>query len=340
MNAAVFHGPNSLKVAEYGLNKIGDDDVLLKVEACGICGTDFHIYKGEAPARAPLIIGHEYAGEIVQVGKNVIEFKEGDKAAINPNIHCGHCEFCKEGKINLCKNLRALGVTMNGGLAQYSIVPSSQVYVIRKDFPIEQAAFAEPLSCCVHGINQSNVKLGNSVAVLGAGTIGLMMLQLVQLSGVSKVIVVEPNEVKRNIAIELKADFVLNPLSNEFNVQFLSITNGGADIVIECVGNSSAAKSAFENVKKGGTIVLFGLSPAHSQIDLDLQMFFHKELNVKGSLLNPFTFQTAIDLLTSGKVKVDTFNLNRFSLDESQLVDLFQTNRQQAVVKNMVFPNN
>lgn len=340
MNAAVFHGPNSLKVAEYGLNKIGDNEVLLKVEACGICGTDFHIYKGEAPASAPVIIGHEYAGEIVQVGKNVKGFEEGDKAVINPNIHCGYCEFCKVGKINLCTNLRALGVTINGGLAQYSIVPSSQAYIVRKNFPIDQAAFAEPLSCCVQGINQAEIKLGDSVAILGAGTIGLMMLQLAKISGASKVIMVEPNQVKRNIALELKADYVLDPFSSEFNENFLSITSGGADVVIECVGNSEAVKSAFEYVKKGGTIVIFGLSPAHTKIDLDLQMFFHKELNVIGSLLNPFTFQTAVDLLTSGKVKVDSFNLNRFSLDESELVNLFNTNRQQSIVKNMVFPNN
>jgi L-iditol 2-dehydrogenase len=341
MLAAVFNGPNSLNISDFNLQDPGSDDVIVKVDACGICGTDFHIYRGEAPSKPPVIIGHEYAGVITEIGKHVKYLNVGNKVAINPNIHCGYCEFCKKGKINLCPNLRALGVTINGGLAQYSVVPSTQVYPVPNDFPTYYAAFAEPLSCCIHGINLADIKLGDYVAILGAGTIGLLMLQLASLKGASKIIVIEPNEEKRNIAKKLHADCALNPNSADFQDEFSLLTNNGADVVIECVGNPRAVETAFRLTKRGGTLVIFGLSPSDSSIIINLQSFFHKELNIKSSLLNPFTFQYAVDLLISGKVKVDSFMLNRCSLNELELNKLFTIpGNNQSFIKNMVFPNN
>ncbi len=187
MLAAIFEETNYIHLGTENLPKLSANEILLKVNACGICGTDFHIYEGKAPARRHVILGHEYAGEVVEVGTEVQTFKVGDKAAVNPNIHCGYCQYCKAGKINLCENLKALGVTQNGGLAEYSVVPISQAYLIPKDFSIQSAAFAEPLSCCVHGIEQAGIKLNDTVAVIGCGTIGLLMIQLAFLKGASKV---------------------------------------------------------------------------------------------------------------------------------------------------------
>ncbi len=338
MKAALYAGVKNIKVEDIVLQNIGYDDLIIKVGACGICGTDFHIYNGEAPAKVPVIIGHEYAGEVVETGKNASEFKTGNKVVIDPNIYCGYCRYCREGKINLCRNLKALGVTMNGGMAEYSIVPKKQAYLLPDNYSIKNAAFAEPLSCSVHGINQANIKAGDAVAVLGMGTIGLLMIQLARLHGASKIISIDPIEEKNRTAEDLLADYTLNPFDKYFLSDFDNITSGGADVVIECVGNQSAAELVFQLVKPGGRIVIFGLADPKAAISLNLQSFFHKELSVKSSLLNPFTFQTAVDLLVSNQINVEALNPYIIHLRSDVLDSLFSKERDKTVIKYMVLP--
>ncbi len=338
MKAALYAGIKNIKVEELSLSKIGDDDLVIKVGACGVCGTDFHIYNGEAPAKVPVVIGHEYAGEVIETGKNAAEFKIGNKVVIDPNIYCGYCRFCREGKINLCRNLKALGVTINGGMAEYSIVPKKQAYILPDNFSIKNAAFAEPLSCCVHGIKQANIKTGDTVAVLGMGTIGLLMIQLARLNGALKIIAIDPIEEKNKTAENLEVDYTFNPLDKYFLSDFENITSGGADVVIECVGNQSATELAFNLVKPGGRIVIFGLADPRAAISINLQSFFHKELTVKSSLLNPFSFQTAVDLLVSNKVNVDVLNPVEIHLQSEALDSLFSQERDKTVIKYMVLP--
>jgi 2-desacetyl-2-hydroxyethyl bacteriochlorophyllide A dehydrogenase len=339
MLAALFNSPHNLRLVDYPLTKLESDQVLVKVGACGICGTDFHIYHGKAPAKAPVIIGHEYAGEIVEKGNDVSNFSVGDKIAVNPNIHCGYCEFCKTGKIHLCRNLKALGVTVNGGFAQYSKVLVTQAYKIPGNYSVKHAAFAEPLSCCLHGIVQANIKIGDSVAIIGAGTIGLFMVQLARLKGSSKIIVFDPVPEKRKLAAELNADYVFDPADDEFISKTKEVTSGGTDIVIECAGNESAAQISLDLVRKGGTIVIFGLSSSDSFLKLNLQTLFHNELTIKSSLLNPYTFQTAVDLLITGRIKVDLFNTHYFSLEDQKLFSVFNNGGDRTISKYMVVPN-
>jgi 2-desacetyl-2-hydroxyethyl bacteriochlorophyllide A dehydrogenase len=338
MKAALYAGMRNLSVEELPLQKINDDEIIIKVGACGVCGTDFHIFNGEAPSKIPVVIGHEYAGEVVETGKNAVEFNVGDKVVIDPNIYCGYCSFCREGKINLCKNLQALGVTINGGMAQYSIVPKKQAFSLPGNFPIKNAAFAEPLSCCIHGIERGEIEIGDTVAVLGLGTIGLLMIQLARIKGASKVIAIDPVEEKYKIAEELNADYTLNPLNKYFSLDFESVVSGGADVVIECAGNPSAAELAFKLVKPGGKIVIFGLSDPSAAVSLNLQSFFHKELTVKSSLLNPFTFQTAVDFLVSNKIRVDVLNPFTIPLQTESLGSLFSKERDKTIIKYMVIP--
>lgn len=339
MNAALYNGPRELKVVDFPIKEINDFELLIKVGACGVCGTDFHIFNGESPVNPPVIIGHEYVGEILNVGKKVKEFKEGNRIAINPNIHCGYCEFCKAGKINLCKNLKALGVTINGGLAQYSIVPPSQAYIIPEELSFEQAAFAEPLSCCIHGVNQASIKIGDSVVIIGAGSIGLLMLQLAKIKGASSVIVIDPSKEKFNIAKELGADHFLDSKLENLQSHIYDLTHGGADIIIECAGDKEASETAVKLSKKGGRIIIFGLASFKTFIQINLQEIFHKEISIKTSLLNPFTFQTAVDLLAQKKIKVDRFKINKISLKDSALKNLFTKKRDYSVIKNMIIPN-
>ena len=340
MQALWFNGQHEIEVKELTIPKLKSDELLVHVDACGVCGTDFHIYEGNAPAKIPVVLGHEYTGVILDIGSRFDKLKIGDKIAINPNIHCGYCEFCRKGKINLCSNLKALGITLNGGMSQLSIVPVTQAYLLPNDFPFSKSVFAEPVSCCIHGINQADIIPGEKVIIIGAGTIGLIMLQLAQLRGAAEVIVLDPLQFKRELAVALKADHVLNPFNEDANEKVLEITSGGADTVIECVGSQAAVQSALKLTKKGGKVVIFGLANSSAVINVYMQSFFHKELTLKSSILNPNTFQPAVDLIINRKINVEIFNPYPVQLKQEEIKTLFNGSDNKNIIKFMVTPNN
>jgi L-iditol 2-dehydrogenase len=331
MHAALFHGPNSLIIENFDPGRLKPDELMIKIGACGVCGTDFHIYNGEAPAEIPVVIGHEFTGEVIETGSGINNFNLGDRVAVDPNIPCNICEFCRSGRINLCKNLKALGVTINGGFSYITRVPVSQAYLLPPNFPYEIAAFAEPLSCCIHGINQAEIKLSDNVAIIGAGTIGLLMLQLVKLKNPRQVYVFEKVNYKKEVAFSLGADKVIDPSDSPLEET--------ADIVIECAGTQESAELSLIIIKEGGKIVLFGKAAPSEFLSLNLQSFFHKELTIKASLLNPYTFQTAVDLLVTGKIKVDSFKIEKINLSQPMINKLFQQPKDGSVVKYMLEPN-
>ncbi len=337
MRAALLNGPHEIGIVDYSLPGLKPDEVLLKVEVCGVCGTDFHIYNGESYSKPPVIPGHEFAGIIADKGRNVYDLQIDDHVVIDPNIYCGYCKFCRSGKINFCSNLKALGVSLNGGFAEYSIVPASQVYKIPNDFSFRSAAFAEPLSCCVRGIDQADIQAGESAVIIGSGTIGLLMLQLARNSGASKILVIEPNESKRKLALELGADYVLEPASEKLNQQINDYTFGGPDVVIECAGNSSAAKLAVDISQRGGRVIIFGLANKNETINLHLQDFFLKELSIKGSLLNPFTFSRSVSLLVTNKVQIENLHPVISPLDD--LTKILSLPRNLEITKYQITPN-
>ncbi len=338
MNAALFKYKDVIELEDLVIPKPETNEVLIKVGMAGVCGTDFHIVKGKSPSKPPVVLGHEFCGEIVDISKNVNSFRLGDKVAVNPNLHCGYCEYCKIGKINLCENLVALGVTQNGGFAEYSIVPISQAYLLPNDINYEEAAFAEPLSCCIHGLDQADIDLNDRVAIVGAGPIGLLMLQLVKLKGAKEIIVIEPVPEKRRIAQQLGSSIVIDPKDEHFQMNYIELCNGGADIVIECAGNIQAVEIAFKVARKGGRIIVFGLADSLSVYGIYLQSFFHKELTLKSSLLNPFTFQTAVDLLVSDKINVDRFSIEKIKLNKEGISKVFFQKRNDSVMKFMLEP--
>lgn len=337
MQAAVFHESYNLELADYPMPKMGSADLRIQVEACGVCGTDRHIYSGEAPSKPPLILGHEYVGSIVEVGSDVLGFNVGDKVAVDPNIRCEHCDFCKKGQVNLCANLRALGVTMNGGFAEYSVFPANQAYPIPKEFPSKFAAFAEPLSCCLRGIQQASIAFNDAVVIVGGGTIGLLMLQLSLLRGASKTALIEPIHEKRAIARELLADEVFDPKEDQLVAQICDMTSGGADVVIECVGSVQAAELSLKLARRGGKIVMFGQASKGATVSLNLQQIFSGELTIMGSLHNPFTFQTAVNLIVSGKVRIDLLNPIPMSLEN--LPGLLNGSNSSSAIKHQISPN-
>ncbi len=337
MQAAVFQGAGRLVIKDYPQRKPDDGELLIKVEYCGLCGTDFHIYNGESYSKPPVIPGHEFVGVVADKGRVAGDLQIGDHVAIDPNIYCGRCEYCRRGQINFCANLKALGVSLDGGFAEYSLVPASQAYLLPKDYPLSHAAYAEPLSCCVRGIDKAAIKHGESVVILGGGTIGLLMLQLVKIAGASKIILLEPIEQKRKKAIELGAEYVFDPNSPSMRKDLNDVTNGGPDAVIECVGRSDAAELAVRLPRRGGRVIIFGLSGKDEIMSINLQEFFLKELSIGGSLLNPFTFSRAVELLVTQSVRAELFNTVYLPL--GQIKNILNNPRDYSVIKYQITPN-
>lgn len=319
MKASFFLGNKTFEVREMDKLCAGKGEVIVKNMACGVCGTDVHIYHGEpgsADVNPPVVLGHEYAGEVVEVGEGVTHLKVGDHVTIDPNIYCGECEYCRNGKKQLCESMQAVGVTRNGGFGEYSLVPGSQAFRLDPKVPFEAGAMAEPVACCLHGIDLAGIRPGSTVCIVGGGAIGLIMLQLAKLSGAACLVVSEPNAKRRNVALRLGADAVLDPASGDCESEFQKVLGSGADVVIECVGNTPAVKSAFHFAKKGATVVLFSVPKVDATFELPLFDVYKKELTIKGSFVNPDTHDRAVNLINSGKLDFSAIITHRFGLEE------------------------
>lgn len=314
MLAALFQGNKKIAIEDYKLPKLEKDELLIQVGSCGICGTDRHIYEGKAPSKVPIILGHEFSGTVVEKGNANLEFSIGQKVVIDPNIYCGRCDYCRRGMINFCENLRALGVTLNGGFAEYCIVPSSKAYLLPDNFDLLAAAFAEPLSCCLRGIENANIKPGDVVVIIGGGTIGLLMVQLVKISGASQIILIEPDINKQKLGTNLGATLCLSPTNEKLFEQIHDLTQNQIDIVIECVGSKVTVENAIKIAGRGGKVIIFGLAPKDQSININLQQIFHKELKIFNSYLNPFTFKSAVNLLVNKKISVNELITKRVRL--------------------------
>ncbi|OGU71297.1 MAG: hypothetical protein A2V93_07185 [Ignavibacteria bacterium RBG_16_34_14] len=334
MQAAVFNGVNNIVLEDYSLRTLEKSELLIKVTCCGVCGTDKHIYEGKAPSSIPVILGHEYTGIVVERGNSHSNFNIGDRVAIDPNIHCGFCDYCKKGKVNLCENLKALGVTLNGGFAEYSIVPVSQIYSIPKDFDLSVAAFAEPLSCCLRGMEQAGITHGDSVIIIGGGAIGLMMVQLAKIAGAAKIILIEPEPFKRNLGISFGADYAFGSADNNILDEIKELTQSQTDVIIECVGKSETVELAIKLAGKGSKIVIFGLAPMDHNIKINLQYLFKNEIRISNSYLNPFTFKPAVDLLIAGKINVQKLITNQIGLKD--INNIFHNNINGSIKQQII----
>jgi 2-desacetyl-2-hydroxyethyl bacteriochlorophyllide A dehydrogenase len=337
MKAALFERPGSLNVVERPLRRLGHGEVLVQVDACGICGTDVHIVEGKSRSKPPVVLGHEYAGTIVDLGKEVQGCSPGDRVGIDPNIACGTCYYCRRGLVHLCLNLRALGVDIDGGMAESNIVPAAQLYPVPQGMTIEQSAFVEPVSCAVHGIDRARIRPGDSVVIIGGGTIGLIMLQLARLSGASRVIVAEPLRHKRELAGLLGADELLDPLTDNLRDAVIGLTAVGADVVIECVGKPETAGLAVDLARRGGTVEFFGVCPVGETVPLEPNKVYARELTIVGSYVNPHSFARSIALLESGRVRVDRFQIDRFPL--AGVHEALALQREGRTIKSIIQPN-
>jgi 2-desacetyl-2-hydroxyethyl bacteriochlorophyllide A dehydrogenase len=336
MRKAFFIENEKFEVQEAPIPEPEAGELLIQNKACGVCGTDIHIYHGEpgsADVTPPVVLGHEYAGIIQKVGEGVSGFQVGDHVTIDPNIYCGVCRYCRDGKKQMCENMKAIGVTQDGGFAEYSIIPASQAFLLPSELDLEMGAMAEPLACCIHGIDQAQIKTGDTVVIIGGGAIGLLLLQLARLSGASQVILSEPVELRQEIAKKLGADATFDPMKKDPAEEVKKLTGkDGADVVIECVGKTVATKQAFEMAAKGATILLFSVPSVDATFDLPLFDVFKKELVIKGSFVNPDTHARAVDLLRSGKIQIVPLITHRFGLDEMDQAIKMQMSAQSIKV--------
>ena len=337
MKASRFLGNKTFAVTDLPTPHAGPGELVLRNQVCGVCGTDVHIYHGEpgsADVNPPVVLGHEYSGEVVEVGKGVTGFAVGDHVTVDPNIYCGHCAYCQNGKKQLCPSMEAIGVTRDGGFAQYSRIPAAQAFKLEPTVPWEAAAMAEPLACCLHGIDLAGIQVGDKVCVVGGGAIGLLMVQLAKLSGASQIVLSEPNEKRRQVGLQLGANAAIDPTRPDAQEAFAQVLDGGANVVIECVGNVPAVKSAFQFAGKGATVLLFSVPKVDATFDLPLFDVYKKELTIKGSFVNPDTHARAVALINSGKVDFDPIITHRFTLD--QLPEAIAMQMSDASIKVVV----
>lgn len=320
MVGSYFLGNKTFAVRDLKIGSPDRGEVLVKVMACGVCGTDVHIFhgeKGSADVRPPVVLGHEFAGIIEQVGEGVDSLKIGDHVAIDPNIYCGSCHFCRIGKKQFCENLQAIGVNRDGGFAEYCLLPAAQCFLLKADLPFEHGAMAEPLACCIHGIDRAQIRHGDTVCVIGGGAIGLLMVQLARLAGAASVILSEPVEMRRQIGLAVGASCAVDPINENLIARIRDITGTeGVDVVIECVGRLAVTRQAFDAAKRGATVLLFSVPQPDAIFGLDLMEVFQKELSIRGSFINPDTHLRAVQLINSGKILLDPIITHRFPLDQ------------------------
>lgn len=305
MKAAIYTGPKQLEIQDIAIPEIGPRDVLIKVAYCGICGTDVHIFSGDggaADVSPPLVIGHEFSGVVEAVGEKVTRVKVGDEVSVNPNDMCGACYFCQNGQEHFCTNFTGIGTTVNGGFAQYCVANEKQAYKT-DGIDLLSAAMVEPLSCCLHGIDLCNIRPGSEVLVIGAGPIGLIMLQLAKLCGAGKVIMSAHSEEKRQAAFALGADLVIDPKTQNVS-EVLKKEVKNLDVVIECAGSPKAIEDSIKWAGKGATVMLFGLTGPDAEIAIKPDFIFKKELKITSSFINPYTYERSIKLLRAKKVDV------------------------------------
>jgi len=314
MQAVVIEQIGKLVVKECDKPRIGDDELLVAVRACGICGTDVHLLHGKYMGKYPLIPGHEFAGEVIQAGPGAAGFQVGDRIAADPNNQCGRCSYCRKGKVHLCKNLDPLGVTRPGGFAGFCAVPAVQAFKLPPELSWEQGALMEPLACAVRGIEMARIVPGDTVAVLGCGTMGNLLTQLSRLNGASKIIVSEPLQAKRDLALQCGATRAVDPNAEDVKEALLAEDEDGADVVFEAAGLPQTAELAPYLAKRGGTVVFFGVVEPEHFIKLNPYMVNENELTICGSYNNPLTNTRALDILASGRLKTDAIVSHRFKL--------------------------
>ena len=321
MKSLVLTEPKVLRIQESPTPDLAADEALIRVKACGICGSDVHGYDGSSGRRIPpLIMGHEAAGVIEGMGAKVEGFSLGDRVTFDSTVYCGECEYCLEGKVNLCDRRMVLGVSCgeyrrHGAFAEYVAVPSRILYKLPPSLPFEHAAMIEAVSVAVHAVGRVKFQPGDSSVVVGAGMIGLLLVQAARAAGCDRVIAVDLDKDRLKLAKELGATQSINPLESDTIETILGATAGqGARVSFEVVGSTPTVETAIQATRKGGAVVLVGnLVP---QVEFPLQSVVTREITLFGSCASAGEYPKCIELMDKGAIKVSPLISAQATLEE------------------------
>ena len=309
MKALLLSEYKHLEVVDLATPTPGPHEVLVRVAACGICGSDVHGYDGSTGRRIPpLVMGHEAAGTIAAVGSEVNGFAERDRVTFDSTVYCGVCDFCRKGEVNLCNNRQVIGVSCAefkraGAFAEYVIVPARIVYRLPDALSFEEAAMLEAVSVALHAVHVSELEGGETALVIGAGMIGLLLLQSARVAGCSRVFVADVDATRLKLAADLGADETVEATGAELVQEILRFTEGlGVDVVFEAVGRNGTVAGAIDCVRKGGKVTLVGnIVP---EISLPLQKVVSRQIRLQGSCASAGEYPEAIELVSTGKIRV------------------------------------
>jgi len=336
MKAAVFKDVGVLSIEDRPKPAVrGPDDVLLRVRACGICGSDLHILHvpPRHPATPDTILGHEFIGDVAEVGSAVTAVKPGDRVAVRPILTCGTCRECLSGRPNLCETMTCLGIWLDGGLAEYAVVPATACIPISSSLPLHIAALTEPVACVMNACRKAALVPGDDVVIFGAGAIGLIFVAILRAAGARRVIVVEPTAMRADVALKMGASDVVDPTATDPVEAIGALLPRGSQIVIDAVGTELG--HAVSVAAKAGRIVAFGQNEAADvmvhQVDVT-----KKDLTIIGNFVGQLVFPQAIGLLESGALDLALVVSHTGSLDD--LPALIEASRSGEVVKAIILP--
>ena len=320
MKAIVYDAPRKFSYRDTAEPKINPDEALIRVQACGLCGTDLHVHEGEFGPRFPLIPGHEFTGELVEVGSEVSGLKTGQRVVANSNLACGSCFYCRRGDFLLCENLTCYGINRNGGFAEYVKIKADRLFVIDHLSPRE-AVMVEPTACALHGTEVLDAKPGSDVLLFGAGPTGQVLAQLVKLNGAARLVVAAPPGPKLDLAARLGADEVVPVERHDPEVhrrRLEALSPKGFDYVIEATGAAAVCQEALRFVRRRGTLLVYGVYPENDSVRFNPFDLFRGEISIKGSFAQIDSFPRAIAYLESGRVKVNEIVTQEIPLPEYQ----------------------
>ncbi len=310
MKALLLTAPSKLELVDFPAPEPAADEVVVRVHACGICGSDIHGWDGSSGRRnPPLIMGHEAAGEVLAIGSGVTAWKPGDRVTFDSTISCGKCPSCRASQVNLCENRRVVGVApaeyrQHGAFAEQLAVPGRILYRVPDSLSFEQAAMVEPVSIAIHAVQRTTIAPGSTAVVIGSGMIGLLVIQALRWAGARQIVAVDLVDSRLALARQLGATHTINSGKADTAAEIASLTeNQGADTTLEVVGFTPTVNLAIATVKRGGTVVLVGnLSPKTQ--DFPLQAIVTKELTVLGSCSSAGEYPLCLDLIAQGKIEV------------------------------------
>lgn len=329
MKALSIKEPGQSGVIESDVPKPKGRELLIKVATCGVCGTDVHIFRGEYIGSYPITPGHEFSGVVEAVGPEVQSFKAGDRVAVEPNLSCGRCEACLNNRQNFCEEWQGVGVTLPGGMAEYVIAPEEAAFDIG-ELSFEAAAFMEPLSCVLHGVEKLSIRPGARVAVLGAGPIGMQLIRTLRSLGAGEITVADRNRERGTFARDDGVEHVLTDVAQ--------LKGNFYDIVVEATGVPALVASTLQAVRYGGEVLLFGVSPQGWMAEIEPFLVFRKGVSIHGSYTSRRNSYEALRLLQSGRVRVEDLVSHTLSLEEFEKgVALIEEGRD-SVMKVMMVP--